>query len=195
LVSRQQPPVPSSSADPRLALRQQLLARRKTWFASAEAAQQRENIARHLATVLRELEPECLGLYWPFDCEFNAVELWQTEQSLHGSVVALPYAYKSPKRMEFRQWDGKPPELRDECGILAASGAVVVPDVVLVPCLGFTRQAYRLGYGGGYFDRWLAQHPETVAIGLAWAGGEIEFEIAPHDVPMTLVITEQGVVG
>lgn len=193
-MSRQQPPVPSGSADPRLVLRQQLLAQRKTWFTSDEAAQQRKAMAQHLANVLRELEPECLGLYWPFDCEFNAVEVWQSEEGLQRIVVALPYAYKSPKRMEFRQWSGKLPELRDECGIPAASGAAVVPDVVLVPCLGFTRQGYRLGYGGGYFDRWLAQHPETVAIGLAWAGGEIEFEIAPHDVPMTLVITERGVV-
>lgn len=193
-MSHQQPPVPSNGADPRLALRQQLLAQRKAWFSSAEAAQQRDLMSERVAGVLRDLEPECLGLYWPFDCEFNAAELWQIDPSLHQTVVALPYAYKSPKRMEFRQWNGKPPEMRDECGIPAASGAVVVPDVVLVPCLGFTRQGYRLGYGGGYFDRWLAQHPETVSVGLAWAGGEIEFEIAPHDVPMTLIVTEHGVV-
>ena len=87
----------------------------------------------------------------------------------------------------------------DECGLPAPSdGPWVVPDVVLLPCVGYTRSGFRLGYGGGYFDRWLARHPEVTAIGLAWSVAEIvEGELAPqaHDRPMMLVLTEHGVVA
>lgn len=192
-MSQQQPPVPAT--DPRAALRQQLLLQRKAWFASAAAVPQRAALAAHVRDVLRQLEPECLGLYWPFESEFNAVEVCQDCEQLNDTELALPFAFKSPRRMEFRLWDGETPTLRDECGILTASGAAVVPEVVLVPCLGFTREGYRLGYGGGYFDRWLAAHPEVTAVGLAWAGGEIALEAQPHDVPMALILTEQGVVS
>ena len=47
--------------------------------------------------------------------------------------------------MEYRHWDRSEPRLNDECGIPSADGPVIVPDVVLVPCLGFTRSGFRLG--------------------------------------------------
>ena len=50
-----------------------------------------------------------------------------------------------------------------------AAGAVVVPDVLLVPCVGFAAGNYRLGYGGGYFDRYLARHPHVTTMGVAWS--------------------------
>lgn len=66
-------------------------------------------------------------------------------------------------------------------------------DVVLILGLGFDPQGYRLGYGGGYFDRFLDRH-RLVAIGLGYAA-QIEDAVprAPHDRPMSLVVTEQGV--
>ena len=63
---------------------------------------------------------------------------------------------------------------QDECRIPASAGAEVVPDVVLAPCVGFTASGYRLGYGGGYFDRWLDRHPQATAIGVAWSASEID---------------------
>ena len=73
-----------------------------------------------------------------------------------------------------------------------------MPDVVLAPCVGYTASGYRLGYGGGYFDRWLAAHPHVTAVGVAWALGEIaeaQLAPAPHDMPLMLVVTERGVVA
>lgn len=111
---------------------------------------------------------------------------------------ALPYAQRAPREMHYRRWNREAPTLLDECRIPACEGERVVPDVVLVPCVGFTREGYRLGYGGGYFDRWLAAHPHVTAIGVAWAGAEVDpalFAAEPHDRPLTLVLTERGVVG
>ena len=100
-------------------------------------------------------------------------------------------------RLHYRAWDGQAPAVVDECGIPSSTGAPVLPDVVLLPCLGFTPAGFRLGYGGGYFDRWLAQHPQVTAVGVAWAVGEIEaggYEPQPHDIAMALIVTERGVV-
>ena len=99
--------------------------------------------------------------------------------------------------MEFRRSDGCPATVIDECGIGSSDGAPVVPDVVLVPCVGFTDEGHRLGYGGGYYDRWLAAHRDATAVGVAWAFSRIDppiFAAEPHDVPLTLVVTEQGAV-
>jgi 5-formyltetrahydrofolate cyclo-ligase len=73
----------------------------------------------------------------------------------------------------------------------------MVPDVVLVPCVGYTRSGFRLGYGGGYFDRWLADHPQVTAIGVAWSLGEIAddaFAAQAYDLPLRVVLTEHGAV-
>lgn len=100
--------------------------------------------------------------------------------------------------MHYRAWDGAAPTVRDESGLPSSEGPPVLPDVVLLPCLGYTRDGYRLGYGAGYFDRWLAAHPQVTAIGVVWAVGALspgEFTPEPHDQPMMLVVTEHGVVG
>ena len=98
--------------------------------------------------------------------------------------------------MDYRRWDGESPTVKDECGIPSSSnGAIVIPDVVLVPCVGFTREGYRLGYGGGYFDRWLSRHPGVTSIGIAWAVSEASFAVEPHDQALTVIVTEAGVVG
>jgi 5,10-methenyltetrahydrofolate synthetase len=67
---------------------------------------------------------------------------------------------------------------------------------VLVPCVGYTHDGHRLGYGGGYFDRWLAEHPSVTSIGIAWSGSELgadELGAQAHDQALTLIVTERGV--
>ena len=167
-------------------------------FAAESLTQASCALAAHLGEVLAELTPECLGLYWPLRSEFNAALACLDDRNLDEVPLALPFAVKSPTQMHFRAWDRATPEGRDECGIPSPDGPLVVPDVVLVPCLGYTRSGFRLGYGGGYYDRWLAAHPHVTAIGVAWSVCEIdEGEFAPqdHDMALTLVMTECGVVG
>ncbi len=168
---------------------------------SPEVASAQPQIVRELTQIIDRLEPECLGVYWPMRSEFNAATLWHDDKvgtSFSASFSrALPFARREARQMHYRLWDGSPPTLKDECGIAASDGAQVTPDVVLVPCVGFTRSGYRLGYGGGYFDRWLAAHPHVTAVGVAWAVGEVseaEFAAEPHDRPLTLIVTERGVV-
>lgn len=152
-------------------------------------------MARQLLELLTQLEPQCLGLYWALEGEFNAAAQLLGHSFSEAMQLALPYAKREGREMVYRRWDGSAPTLQDECGIPSSAGALVQPDVVLVPCLGFTREGYRLGYGGGYFDRWLAKHPGVTAVGLAWSLAETQFAIEPHDQPMTLILTERELIA
>ncbi len=72
---------------------------------------------------------------------------------------------------------------------------MVVPEIALAPVMGWTRDAYRLGYGGGYFDRTLAAlspRPFTIGIGFQSARLETIF-LQPHDIRLDVVLTETGV--
>ena len=172
------------------------MAQRDKFMASAPAVDAAAMLARHLAAVLVELEPELLGLYWPHRSEFNAAGMVQAEPMLSKLAKCLPFAQRAPIRMHYRAWNGAAPSIVDDCGIPSSDGAPARPDVVLVPCVGFTAEGYRLGYGGGYFDRWLAQHPDVTAVGVAWSGSQIDasaLDTQPHDQPLALIVTERGV--
>jgi 5,10-methenyltetrahydrofolate synthetase len=179
-------------------LRRRLQATRDAFVASVDHRKADAALAGHLADVLAQLAPERLGLYWSMRSEFNAAAACLGDEGLDALPLALPWVDREARRMTYRAWNRLPPTLVDECGIPAAVGPPVVPDVVLAPCLGFTADGFRLGYGGGYFDRWLAAHPEATAIGIAWGVTEIDrrdFQPEAHDLPMMMVVTERGVVS
>lgn len=183
---------------PRAELRQRLLSARQTWAQGPAAPAAQAALDKRLAEVLAQLEPDCLGLYWPMKGEFNPRDAARTAQSAWGSRLALPYAEKTPVAMHFRPWSGEAPTVVDACGIPSTEGKPVVPDVVLVPCVGFTGEGYRLGYGGGYFDRFLADHPGVTAIGLAWDEGLLTRDaLAPqaHDIRLMAVVTPSQIWG
>jgi len=180
----------------RTALRRQLLDARELFAASPEALAAQQTFSQHLSQVLREIEPDLLGVYWPRRGEFNAIHALEKAGPVK-SKLALPFALRRPTEMHYRAWSGAPLTATDECGLPASAGITVVPDVVLVPCLGYTRAGFRLGYGAGYFDRWLALHPHVTAIGVAWSAAEMDdkvFQALAHDRPLTLIVTERGLV-
>jgi 5,10-methenyltetrahydrofolate synthetase len=190
-------PSDAAAVPSRRALRERLH-RIRDEFAAGSGPAAQGALAEHLARVLDELQPERLGLYWPLRSEFNAAVACLGDARLHSVELALPFAKKSSHELIYRAWDRSEPTLRDDCGIPSIDGPPVVPDVVLVPCLGFTASGYRLGYGGGFFDRWLAANPQVTAIGIAWSATELsEEQLAPqpHDQPLMLIVTERGIVS
>lgn len=180
----------------RPALRRRLLAERNAFVASPAFASARNALGVELRAALVRLEPECLGLYCAFGCEFNAAAALADDPAFDETARALPYARRTPRTMDYRRWDGATPTGVDECGIGASDGAVVVPDVIVVPCVGFAAGGFRLGYGGGYYDRWLGAHPEVVAVGVAWSLAELDAKaivVERHDRALAFVVTERGV--
>ncbi len=184
-------------------LRQRLRAEHKTWCLQAQAVDSSQALSDHLASLLITMEPTCLGLYWPLPGEFDPGPL-ALQTLATGTPLALPWAFKvaasaaSSPRMVFRQWDGQTPTDHDECGTPSPATREAAPDVLLVPCVGVTRSGWRLGFGKGYYDRYLAAHPHVTPIGVAWSHALLsEEELAPqaHDQAMMLVVTPDGVVS
>lgn len=175
--------------------RRHLLDARNTWITTPQAQQAQTALHQRIMSILSELEPDCLGLYWPMQGEFNPMAVAAAAPRAFSCRLALPFAQKNPAHMHFRLWNGQPPTTRDEHGIPCPDGSPVVPDVVLVPCVGFTEEGWRLGYGGGYFDRFMAAHPEVTALGVAWEATRLtraDLQPQPHDIPLMAVLTESN---
>lgn len=168
----------------------------------AMPARERARAAETVARVLDELvvlDPDTLiSLYWPFRGELN-LRGWMHDAWRRGARIALPVVVRKAAPLVFREWT---PDARLEPGVwnipVPVDGAVVDPSVVIAPLVGFDPVGFRLGYGGGFFDRTLAalaerQRPPTV-IGVGHSATRLDtIHPLPHDIPMQTIITEAGV--
>lgn len=118
-----------------------------------------------------------------------------------GHTVALPYFETADAVMDFRIHSDPFGETDLEAAPFGAlqpgpQAEAVVPDVLIAPLIGFTAAGERLGQGGGHYDRWLADHPGTRAIGLAWDCQLVdELPTEAHDMPMTAIVTPTRLYG
>ena len=118
-----------------------------------------------------------------------------------GRSLALPCVVMPDAPLVFRRWKTGDGLVPGALGVVEppSSAEKLVPDVVLVPLLAFDAQCHRLGYGGGYYDRTLAQlrlaNPHVIAAGCAYRGQEMPDTLAEStDVALDMVVTEKGVV-
>ena len=149
----------------------------------------------HLKAVIAAMGIFILGGYWPFRGEFDPRPLfsWFLEK---GGNLALPAVVDKKGPLEYRAWRPGERLVDGVWGIpTPEERRIVVPAAVLVPLVGFDRSFYRLGYGGGFFDRTLAAlEPKPLAIGIGFEALLIEtIDPQPYDVPMDLIVTEKGV--
>ena len=118
-----------------------------------------------------------------------------------GHPIALPRVTTLDKPMEFRRHTDPYEESDLEAGVWGlrqpgVDAPVVVPEVLFMPLVGFTAKGDRLGQGGGFYDRFLAAHPQTVAIGMAWDVQEVlELPIELHDMRLSAIVTPTRVLG
>jgi len=95
--------------------------------------------------------------------------------------------------VQFWRWRPEVPMSRGLFNIpIPGECDIVAPDVLIVPLVGFDRAGYRLGYGGGYYDRTLAaSQPRPRTLAIAFAESELEtIHPQPHDIPMSRIITD-----
>ena len=172
--------------------RQRLLALR-TSVLPAERRRWGEEIEAKLRALLSERPGVSFGVYWPIQAEFDPRPLidWAIAR---GSAVALPTVVDKKGPLEYRLWRPGEPLTDGVWNIpVPEKREVVVPQAVLAPLVGFDRQCYRLGYGGGYFDRTLAALlPRPLAIGVGFELSKIEtIYPQPFDMPMDIIVTEE----
>ena len=171
-------------------LRRTLLAARKA-MAPEEKAWRDKAIGERLLAWLEANPAACVGVYWPTQGEPDLTGVYRVLAG-RGIALALPVVVGRDAPLEFHIWQPGDALVADAHGVLAPveRSAVVRPELLVVPCVGFNARGYRLGYGGGYYDRTLVAEQPPRTVGIAYAMCEAVFTVAAHDVRMGAVITE-----
>lgn len=153
------------------------------------------SIADNVLSWRRPVAGDFIGVYWPFRSEVDTRPLIN---QLHtaGCVIGLPVVVAKAMPLIFRQWTPDADMMADGFGVMVPgpSAAELTPRTVVTPLLAFDRLGYRLGYGGGFYDRTLAQlraDSGVLAIGVAFAAQEMEtVPIDAHDIRLDAIATE-----
>ncbi len=154
-----------------------------------------ERIAAHLEKLLGDVHGATVSAYWPFKGEPD-LRSFLERITARGGRTALPVVAQKRAPLAFRSWEPGEPLDRGVWNIpVPAAGQDVVPDVIIAAVVGFDSAGYRLGYGGGYYDRTLAamtNEPRVYGVGYSRAAVST---IYPqwHDIPMHGMVTENGV--
>ncbi len=151
-----------------------------------------ERIASLLDLTVGKFSGRVVGTYWPFRGEPD-LRNWGIRVIERCGRIALPVVIKKGWPLEYRIWAPGDPLERGVWNILVPShGPAVQPDVVIAPVVGFDDAHYRLGYGGGFFDRTLATMArKPLTIGVGYTQSRIPtIHPQPHDIPMDVVVTD-----
>ncbi len=169
---------------------------------------------------------EVIGAYWPIKGEFDplpALYRWQEDAILNQDSashhdfsklepaqfatesiasrsprkIGLPVVNKQHKTLTFHAWYPGCPMEEDAYGISKPKDTEeIVPTLLFVPCVGYGPGGYRLGYGGGFYDRTLATvQPRPLTVGLGFSHGWLPDMVPePHDVALDAILNDKGVV-
>jgi len=179
-----------TNAEFKAALRKRLLAARRAIDAPTRAVWDAA-ICRHIVTWWQESRVDALGVYWPLRDEPDLHPAY-AELARMKVRLLLPVVLERDAPLAFAVWEPGEPLVKDAMGIAVPAQLRIepTPPALLVPCLAFNAQGYRLGYGGGFYDRTLEKTPRPATIGIAYACLAAEFSSDSHDVPLDRVITE-----
>ncbi len=179
------------------ALRQALLERRRA-LPAEEWARHSSRICVLLQAGFPQFAGMRVGFCWPFNQEPDLRPLlasWANENQ-DGFTALLPVVIGESRALAFRAWSPGTALVLDRYGIPApAAGDFLIPQVLLLPVNGFDAAGYRLGYGGGYFDRTLASLcPRPLAVGVGFELSRLDsIRPEPHDQPLDVLVTEAGI--
>jgi 5-formyltetrahydrofolate cyclo-ligase len=131
-----------------------------------------------------------VGVYSPIQGEPSLYEVFPDLAEM-GIRLALPSVPAADHALTFSAWTPGDELMKDRYGVLVPleTAPLVKPDVLFIPCVGYTTDGYRLGYGGGFYDRTLAEKPRPKTVGVAYRFSLCELELQPHDIAMDYIIT------
>ncbi|QQC65555.1 5-formyltetrahydrofolate cyclo-ligase [Paraburkholderia ginsengisoli] len=184
-------PVPAAKK----ALRRMLLEAR---LQAASEPAHNAALGRRVLDALKRYGGDSIGFYWPLSGEFDArpaISVWLAADARR--EASLPIVKERGTPLEFHAWT---PDTQMKIGhhkiAEPISGQVVIPELLFVPCVGFDEDGYRLGYGGGYYDRTLAAWPGSarpLTVGIAYEACRTSaLQREAHDIPLDLIVTEAG---
>ncbi|MBL8286782.1 MAG: 5-formyltetrahydrofolate cyclo-ligase [Rubrivivax sp.] len=177
----------------RKALRRQLQAERQSLLDRHARSVQLQEVLR---VWLLSRPEHTIGAYWPIKGEFDALPaLYRWSEAHPRRRIGLPVTDRETKHLRFHIWYPGCPMEEDAHGIPKPKGTEEFhPELLLIPCVGYGPRGVRLGYGGGFYDRTLADlSPRPMTAGLAYSHGFVPWlEPAPHDVPLDAILTDEG---
>ena len=158
-----------------------------------------EALLRRLAEHVGDVAHEQIAIYWPVRNE-PQLEPLAMQWAGQGAGLALPVVDAVAQPLRFVSWRHGDPMVPGAYGIARPAHDVAVrPTLIVIPCLGFDLRAYRLGYGGGFYDRTIAALRAEASlpvrtVGVAWDEALIDdFDPLPTDLPLDAVITPSAV--
>ncbi|OWW18813.1 5-formyltetrahydrofolate cyclo-ligase [Noviherbaspirillum denitrificans] len=132
-----------------------------------------------------------MGVYWPIRGEPDLLECYAALSAL-GVRLALPIVVDKHSPLRFLTWKPGDAMTKDSLGVaIPVAGDEVQPEALLVPCVGFNDARFRLGYGGGFYDRTLERAPRPLTVGIAYECARSRFDADAHDVALDYLVTEK----
>jgi len=195
-------------------LRQDLLTQRMHFAAGASYADSLNRLTGGLSQFLEKHKPAAVALYVPIQNEPDLrPTLLSWVSKTKGCQLALPFA-RPDKHLEFYAWEAADELIPSKHGVPEPNPSnsqrvQLIPDCILIPCVGWSQSKlgnkihyWRLGYGGGYFDRTLTQLRKTkpgllcIGVGFDWQQlNAAQWQIQIHDQPLDLMLTESALKG
>lgn len=181
------------------AWRTELLTARRT-LSAAEVLQKSAQIRQNLQAHFPLFATQKLAFYWAIHNEANLlplVQIWQQQNAAFRALLPQVIAKNAP--LMFREFNAQCAMQTDRFGIQTPiNSAILRPEVLLIPLVGFDKQGFRLGYGGGFYDRTISALAKTgqkpLCVGIAYDLSLVD-SITPeaHDQKMDFIVTESGV--
>ena len=162
-----------------------------------ERAERSRRIADRLTAQRDDWQEHMIAVYWPLKGEPDLTP-WMRRMMEAGARIALPVVIEKRAPLIFREWR---PGLRMVPGIwnipVPAEGPSVIPTIAIAPLVGYDEDLYRLGHGGGYYDRTLASlDPRPIVIGIGYDVTRLgSIQPQAHDIPMSRIVTDERVIG
>ena len=135
-----------------------------------------------------------IGGYFPFNYEIDVMEILEKFER-QNYQISLPRIKKN-SQMDFFQWSSNEPLAINKYGIPEPiSGKIIYPDILLVPIVAFDKNLYRIGYGGGFYDRYIKRvkkNKKIITIGLAYSFQKVKkIKINNNDMKLNFILTDK----
>ncbi len=152
---------------------------------------------KYILRILKKekIQSKVVGGYYPYNYEVDVMKILDNFEKKK-YLISLPKIKKNYK-MDFFNWSFKEPLIINKYGIPEpTSNKIMYPNIFLIPLVAYDEKLYRIGYGGGYYDRYLKKikkRKKIVTIGLAYSFQKVKkIPIKKHDMKLDFVITEKN---
>mgnify|MGYP001378138066 CR=1 FL=1 len=160
----------------------------------------KKNLAINFYSILnilkkKKITGKMIGGYYPYNYEINILPILNKLEKKN-YIISLPKIKKN-FQMNFFEWSQKDPFEINSYGIPEPiSNKIIYPDIILVPLVAFDKHLNRIGYGGGFYDRYLKKikkRKKILTIGLAYSFQRVKkIEAEQNDIKLDFIITEKN---